>query len=286
MKRLCGVFFVVFSLASAQAVAQEFSEGARPAGLGQAYTAVGTGPAGVFHNPAGIARAVMFSMEGSFEYTPTGSVLTAGVVDSKTNPDLGAGVAYSYFLGRGDSSQIKGHDIHLALAIPVLPDRISLGVGGRWLITENAGVQTINQPTVSAGAIFRASDLVHLGVAAKNLIDVCGESQACQGVAPTKIAFGASLGDQTTYVVSTDVELDLTSDPDAVAFEVDAGAEYLVSDVVPIRIGYQYEGLDASNWLGGGLGWRSAGAGVDTGFRVDLGESSRFYVVASLSLYL
>jgi hypothetical protein len=272
-------------LVSASATAQEFTQGARPTGLGQAYTAVSTGASGIYHNPAGIARAVMYSLEGTFEYTPNGSVLNAAVMDSKTNPDLGAGVAYSYFLGRGDTD-VNGHDIHLGLALPVLPDRISLGLGGRWIIAKVDGVQIINQPTVSAGALFRVSEMIHLGLAGKNLIDVCSDDEQCGDVAPTLIALGASIGDETNFLVSSDLEMDLTSDPDSVALNVDAGAEYMIGQIVPIRLGYQHKGVDATNFVTGGLGWRSNQAGVDAGFRINPADPSIFYAVASFSLYL
>ncbi|MGM0557702.1 MAG: hypothetical protein ACQEVA_15060 [Myxococcota bacterium] len=272
-------------LLSASATAQEFTQGARPAGLGQAYTAVSTGASGIYHNPAGIARAVMYSLEGSFEYTPDGSVLNAAVMDSKTNPELGAGVAYSYFLGRGDND-VNGHDIHLGLALPVLPDRISLGLGGRWIIATVDGVQIINQPTVSAGALFRVSEMIHLGLAGKNLIDVCSDDQQCGDVAPTLIALGASFGNETNFLISSDLEMDLTSDPDSVALNVDAGAEYMIGEIVPIRAGYQYKGVDATHFVTGGLGWRSNQAGVDAGFRINPADPGIFYAVASFSLYL
>lgn len=287
MRRFAAISVLCLStLLSTSGAAQDFTQGARPAGLGQAYTSVSTGASGIFHNPAGIARAVMYSLEGTYEYTPNGSVLSAAVMDSKTNPDLGAGVAYSYFLGRGDSSDVNGHDINLALALPVLPDRISLGIGGRWIIAKIDGVQEINQPTVSAGALFRVSDLFHLGLAAKNLVDVCSDDQVCGDVAPTLIAAGASVGDETTFLVSTDLEMDITSDPDSVAVNVDAGAEYMIGEIVPIRVGYQYKGVDSSNMVTGGLGWRSNQAGVDAGFRINPANTSNFYAVASFSLYL
>ena len=278
--------FCLMALLATSAAAQDFTQGARPAGLGQAYTAVGTGATGIYHNPAGIARAVMYSLEGTFEYTPEGSVLNVSVMDSKTNPNLAAGVGYSYFLGRGDSSDVNGHDIGLALALPVLPDRISLGVGGRWIIATVDGVQVINQPTVSAGALFRVSDLFHLGLAGKNLVDVCSDGDVCGDVAPTLVAAGASVGDEINYLISADLEMDLTSDPDAVAFNVDTGAEYVIGEIVPVRVGYQHKGVDSSNLITGGVGWRSNRAGVDAGFRINPADSSIFYAVASFSLYL
>ena len=49
-------------LAPSALAAQEFSEGARPAGMGNAFTAISSGTAAIYHNPAGTARAVMYAV--------------------------------------------------------------------------------------------------------------------------------------------------------------------------------------------------------------------------------
>ena len=213
--RIAGVLTAVLILGvSLPADAQEFTRGVRPAGMGEAYTGVASGTSTIFHNPAGIARAVMYSLEATFEYTPTGTALNAAVIDSKTNPNISAGVSYTYFLGHGDTSDVSGHDIRLALAVPVLPDRISLGIGGRWIIANAGDIQTINQPTVDAGALFRVSDQLHIGLAGRNLVDVCNRPELCRSVAPMTVEGGIGFGNGTTFNLSGDVGLDLTSDPE------------------------------------------------------------------------
>lgn len=265
--------------------AQDFTEGVRPLGMGEAYTAVASGTGALYHNPAGIARNLMYAVEGTYEYNPFGSVLNAAVVDSKTNPDVAAGVSYSYFFGRGDFSEVSGHDFRLGLALPVVPERVSVGVAGRYLITEADGVETIRGFTLDAGVLFRPANQLHVGVAGRNLIDVCPEDEFCAGVAPTIISGGLGFGDDTTFMLSADVGADLTTDPDGAALLVEAGAEFLAGGVFPLRAGFQHNAALDANYATGGLGWRSETAGVDLGARIDTGDADNLWINGSFSVY-
>ncbi|MBA2661731.1 MAG: hypothetical protein H0U74_05510 [Bradymonadaceae bacterium] len=285
------------TLASATAFGQaldptelpDFARGVRPAGMGEAYTAVASGTGGIYHNPAGVARTVMYSLEGLFEYTPSGSLLNAAVVDSRTNPVIAAGAAYSYFFGRGELSHLAGHDIRLAVGVPVVPERVSIGIGGRYLILrDSSGEKTVNIVqafTLDAGVIFRVVDLVHLGVAGQNLIDPCDNAALCRGMAPTTITGGVAVGRETSFVLSGDVGFDLTSLEDPV-LNFGVGAEYLIANVVPLRVGFKHRGAVDHNYLTLGGGWRSPSAGVDLSYQHDLQRSSEVgYIAGSFSLY-
>src|SRR5690554_6950857 len=131
---------------------------ARSQGMGEAFTSIANGTGGIYQNPAGVARSVMYSVDGLFEYTPSGTILNASIVDSKTNPSLAAGAGYSYFFGRDELSHLTGHDIRLALGVPVVPDRVAIGVGGRYMImTDSSGSKDdifIKGFTLDAGLIF------------------------------------------------------------------------------------------------------------------------------------
>lgn len=297
------VSLAVATLGSATAMAQDFSQGVRSAGMGEAFTAVATGTSALHHNPAGAARASMYALEAGYEYSPTGNALTASIVDSKTNPSLAAGVGYGYYFGRGDED-LRGHDIRLSLAMPVVPDRISIGVGGRWLIindtittTDDAGdpvetdVQLMNSPTLDAGILFKATNQLHFGVVGQNLIDPCKkERQAdCRREAPalasTLISGGLSFGLEMGLLFSGDLGVDLTTAEDP-APDGGVGIEYLISGVVPIRAGYQYRGGLVQHLLTFGAGWRSTAAGVDVGYQLDLNDTSQMFFMGSFSVYL
>lgn len=285
MKRgLSALFAVIVAiLVATPATAQEFTEGVRSAGMGEAFTATATGTSGIYHNPAGIARAAMYELDATFEYADTGSILNASVADSKTNPAVGAGVGYSYFFGRDLAEDISGHDIRLALGVPVVPDRISLGIGGRYLILDQGEVELMNGITLDAGAIFKVINGVHLGVVGKNLIEQC-ERELCKSVAPTVISGGFSFGSDVGLTVSGDIGFDITSEED-VSLQFNAGLEY-IAVVVPLRVGFQRTDAVDQSLLTFGLGWRSRAAGFDVAYQLDLVDTESMYFLGSFSIYL
>lgn len=268
--------------------AQELTSGIRPTGMGDAFTAVADGTAAIYHNPAGSARSVMYALDASYEYTPTGNVLSAAIIDSKTNPQLSAGLAYSYFFAR--DSDVVGHDIRLNLAIPVSPDKISIGVGGRYLIINDTqkianadtNVEVMNGFTLDAGIMVKISPNFHLGVAGQNLIDQCSRID-CKTVAPTVIQGGVGFTTEDGLIVSGDFGVDLTSGAE-VGLEFGVGAEYLIS-VVPVRVGFFRKGVAEQNWITFGAGWRSKAAGVDAGMKLNLEDASIFQAGGSISVY-
>lgn len=289
-KRLPAILtFLALSAAAGPLMAQEFTQGVRPSGMGMAYTGVAAGTSGLYFNPGGIASSMMYQVEGAYEFTPTGSVLNATIIDSKTNPDVAAGVGYSYFFGREGAEDLTGHDIRLGIALPVLPQRISVGVGGRYILvnedTPDGSESLMKGFTLDAGALFRASDMVEIGVAGRNLLNICAKNKPCSTVAPTTIAGGLSFSDQETYVLAADGGIDLNSDPDGVNPFFQVGAEYFAGEAVPLRLGYQRLWFGSRNMLTAGLGMRLKSAGLDAGFRMDLSDTDYYFVNGSFSLF-
>lgn len=293
--RWIGLVASILLLTAVDGFAQEFSGGARPAGMGDAFTAIAVGPAAIYHNPAGTARAVTYAVEGLYEYTPTGNVLNVSVVDSKTNTKVAAGLGYSYYFAR--DTDRTGHDIRLGLGFPVVPDRISIGIGGRWVIVNDRqevtdpntnevseqDVKLMGGPTIDAGAMFKVSPNFEIGVAAKNLIDQCDRVE-CEAIAPTIVQGGFAFSSDIGFVLSVDGGVDLTSGEE-VGFDAGVGAEYLVSGIVPIRVGYERFGVAEQNWLSFGAGWRSNAAGVDAGYQLNLDDTDSQHFMGSLSVY-
>ena len=263
----------------------QYAEGSRPTGMAGAYTAVATGPSGLFHNPAGIATARMYAIGATYEYTPFGNVLNASVVDSQTNPKLSAGAAYSYLIGH-DNEGVSGHDIRLGLAVPIMPETISVGIGGRYAILKEGDSELARGFTLDAGLLFQIIEQFHAGVTAKNILDICNQPVRCRGVMPFAIAAGVSYGSESTpFRFSGDVGLDINSEADDVNFQYEVGGEYMIAGAVPVRLGYQYRELDTSNHLTAGFGWRKSRFGIDASTNLNLNDLSSFTISSSINLY-
>lgn len=261
---------------------QDLTKGTRSAGMGEAYTAIAEGSTAIHHNPAGIAKSVMYAIEAAFEYNPSGSVLNASVSDSKTNPSLGAAVSYSYFIGRDSLEDLTGHDVRVSIGVPVVPDRVALGVGGRYLKFVDGDIDTVNGFTLDAGAIIKIAQGFHLGVVGQNLVDPCDKVD-CKSLAPTTITGGVGFNNKG-LTFSGDVGVDVTSQDNA-SMVFGGGLEFLLGSV-PLRAGFErVESTDISN-LTFGLGWRSTAAGFDFGYKINLARTDDMIFMGAFSIYL
>ena len=293
---LCALLF------SAQAAAQsperplvETYQGLRSGGVGNSHVAVASGTDAIYQNPAGIARAPMYVVDGAFSYTPQGALMSAGIADSKINPQIAGGATYNYFYGHSEHSHLSGHDVRVAAAIPAVPERVSIGIGGRYLhITDTTLPEIDDDPTAQlllqgftfdAGIAIRAADILHLGLVGQNLIDHCRDNSLCRGTTPTRLSAGLGLGDDSLFMISGQATLDLTS-ADSPLFDFAAGAEFMAAGIIPIRAGFERRAFLNRNLLTFGLGWRSEQAGVDFAYRHDLNSMDSFgYISGGFSVY-
>ncbi|MEM1347290.1 MAG: hypothetical protein AAGI01_01955 [Myxococcota bacterium] len=264
-----------------------FAPGARAAGMGEAYNALSAGTSGVFHNPSGIARAVMFGVEGSFNYARSGNTLSAAVIDSKTNPSVAAGFGVNYFFTAGEGLGTTALDLRLPIAVPVVPQRISFGVAVRYLAVsqENADEEPIERLrglTFDAGALFRVVEELHLGITARNLIDQC-DNNDCAGFAPTTVGGGLAYVAKP-LAVAVDVEADLNSTSD-VTLNIDVGAEFIIQQIVPVQVGFRRIGPTEQNWITAGVGFRAATAGVDLSYQHNLSAQQVGLITLGVSAF-
>lgn len=273
----------------------EFYEGMRAAGTGGSHTAIASGSDALYHNPAGVARAPMYVLDGAFSYTPQGSIIGAGIADSKINPQIAGGAAYNFYFGQGDNKDLSGHDARLALAIPVVPERVSVGIGLRYLHIIDKSLPKIEDEknsqafltgfTGDVGVTVRAHEMLHLGIAGQNLLDHCRDDDACKGATPTRINLGLGVGQETGFMASGRVALDLTSAPTPL-FDFGVGVEYLAAQMIPIRLGFERRAFLDRSLITAGGGWRSEQAGVDFAYRHDLTKPDHFgYLSAGFSVY-
>ncbi len=275
--------FAAVALAPVAAGAQGRTEGARPLGMGSAFTANASGNGAIYHNPAGVASIFIYSLEGSYFLSPGFNTLNTSVVDSKLNTKLAAGAAYSFDFS-SDNAKVKAHDARLALASQLIPDRMILGVGGRYLFATQAKEEILNSFTLDVGTVVRIADGFFVGVSGNNLIDPCKDRGAeCPASAgPRSLSSGLSLGSSAGFQLSADLRTDFSTkeERDEVGFVYAAGVEVLAAQILALRAGYQFHDLDQEHVMAAGGGLKTEAIGLDVGFQFNFAQESSLLSVA------
>lgn len=268
---------------AAAAQAQGITEGTRPMGMGGAFTANASGNGALYHNPAGVASLVQYSIEGSYTTVPELQAFNGSVVDSKLNTRLAAGAAYSYELHTGDSSKLSGHDIRGVLASQVLPRRLVLGLGGRYMTFKDGDEALFDGFTLDAGAILRLTEGFYMGVAGNNLLDVCADEDGCAtSVAPRTLRGGLSFGSPIGLQLSADMWADL-SDEEQARLRYAGGIELLLEQFLALRAGYRFLQQEKDHVISGGGGLKSEQVGLDVAYQYQLeAKESRFSLALQL----
>jgi len=247
---------------------------ARGYGMGGAYRAMGLGTEAVLGNPAAIALYRMYRMElhGSWDAHGRDTFGGLSVMDAKTSA-LAAGLDYHLLSLRNGAGRTTAHFTTLALAFPITPG-VLVGSSVHYL-RARGGPFDANATTVNAGLLLRFSDGFTVGFSGHNLVDTKNAELTRYYTAHTALIAGL-------LVVGADVRADFDSREDSV-FTYNVGAEYILGQVLPVRLGYSYDGFNETSQLGVGLGFMTQeGGGIDVGYRHDFGgEKGR---VLSLSI--
>lgn len=124
------------------AIFSDFLPGARPMGMGMAYTAVADDPYGMFYNPAGLAGSDFTQFGGSTGrlLSPVGPVFFEAMTYTRPFPKLPGSTVGAAFLGQrqndgGDKDQFLMHFSHRA-NIPALHLARPLQFGGNLKFME------------------------------------------------------------------------------------------------------------------------------------------------------
>lgn len=235
--------------------------------LGGSGRALVTGNDAINLNPAGLAWASMYSLEGSArdDLRGTDTWFNASIMDSQAGPIAG-GISYTYIdrLAEDGTKTQLGHQLDIALATKLSPS-MSLGVTARYLngdeSNEDSGYQLF---TVDAGYQLRLSQGLSLGLVVYNVTDT-GRSTA-----PLTYGGGLSYG-ADSFGIHADVYFDAETNDAKYLF----GLAYLISASFPLRLGTNYNEMDESVFVSGGIGYQTAGLSADLSYqqRVEPGKN-------------
>ncbi|WP_375756847.1 hypothetical protein [Corallococcus exercitus] len=236
---------------------------ARSLGMGNAFRATGLGADALLGNPAAMALFPAYRIEGTGAYDPRNKegYLGLSLADSSSGR-LALGVDYHWLsLGRG-GARTSANLSTLGAALP-LSQSLIIGLSGHYLRL-NGQQRFANSITMDAGILVRMSEQLTLGVSGHNLIDT-------ENVELTRY-FSAHAGYVgQALVVAFDVRADFET-RDSAVLTYNTGAEYILDQTIPLRLGYTYDGFQEVSRLTVGAGFMSpGGGGVDLAYQHDLG---------------
>lgn len=276
-----------------EARAQIRDEGAPASALGSAdaLVASATGASAIFFNPAGINRLQQFSVETGYNFSNDlgGHSFTANSVDSKTNPALGMGLAYTHVISTLSGKERVGNTIRGVLATGYRSKELALsvGVGGRYsglIVGEvdspsQGAIDDVEYVTVDAGIMVELNGVFNIGVVGRNLIDSKHVAEA-----PRTVAFGLG-GQFTSFQISADLSMDLQSRDEPVLAWA-AGFQALLDQGLIFRAGYDGGGLSGHNRISGGFGYVSQAMSIDMSIRQGIENTGDTAFSASLKVFI
>ncbi|MCB9728065.1 MAG: hypothetical protein H6744_11620 [Deltaproteobacteria bacterium] len=242
--------------------AREDGAPAAALGLGDAVRSSATGAAGLYFNPAGMGMNHQYSFEAGYSYTgdQPGHAIGASAVDSKTNPALAMGMAYTFITSEEGGGSRHGHRIRGGLAAGHAWDSVafSVGLGIHYLNLKRefaAAADPLNKDpsflTIDSGLILEIARVIRLGVVGQNLIDTKTVTEA-----PRKVGFGltAILG---KVEISFDTDLDLQTE-DKLTPSYSFGTQALLGGSVVTRTGFILDNILDEKRVTVGLGYVSS----------------------------
>jgi len=273
-------------LDTSDAHAQEVAATSRSAGMGEALTAGGSGSAALWHNPAAITSAVMYAAEAGYAYdAPTASSgMTASLLDTKSNPSLGLGLAFTYETTTSDRvTQHEGFHFRGGIGVPLITDFLMVGTTLRYSNINNEERDDLEALLLDVGLLVKLTDMISVGVTGLNLVNGGYNDEM-----PTSIATGMAFGHFDYGInLNADVVFNISgSNEQTRLWRV--GGEYLLMRQVPVRVGFQHDEQPGTSHLTFGAGFRDRdrAVGIDAAFQQNLNQSSDRAFIASLSLFL
>lgn len=284
----CALAATVTPLSALGASDFEQVAGIRSLAMGGAHRALGTSNDTLKLNPAGLAIQTRYAIELSYAWGEKykESRASASAVDSKSGPVAG-GLGYELLKSEIEGKKKNLHRVSLGLGYRA-GDMFALGTTVHYLEGSrdtNGENEEIREFSSDFGLLIRLSDYIQIGATWHNFV-----TSLDTGLSPQHIGVGVSGGGQE-FVMVFDSKFDISQEELVVSYH--AGAEYILSRVIPVRIGYMNDQrifasgeIGRENFISGGFGYFSRTGSVDMSFNHSIERARMWTVIGSLQFYL
>ena len=252
-------------------------------GTANVMVASASGTAALWHNPAGISQATMFTVDGSYLYDDQtkGHGFQVNILDSKTNQYVSAAMGLLYEYGKPEDKQ---HLINtrIGVSVPLADKLVSFGLTGVYSYIKYDGLKVLSQFSMDAGVIVRPLEWLMVGFVAQNIF-----VGSYKNYMPRIIAVGLAAGSiKYGFNVMFDASFNISADDIPASGNYGIGAEYVLKQLVPIRLGYRYEGY-SRHVMAVGLGYRHAEGlfGLDIAYQHHFNAPTNEIFSASINFY-
>lgn len=264
--------------------------GNRSKAMGGAHRGLGTSNDTLYLNPAGMSVAKRYAVEANYGYSPFDGLtyMNASAVDSKSGPVAG-GLAYTSERGTKLGYDAALHRVTVGSSYAI-SEGLALGLSARYLrgeYTDAAGVrqELKNVYSGNIGLMARLGQ-VGVGIVAHNVID----SDAPE-LLPRTYSGGIAF-DTGSVVLAADAVMNAQKNDDK-EISYHAGAEYLMDNAMPLRLGYQYRPFvrrtgetGDEHVLSGGIGWVNQGGIAGLAYEQSLTRANNWGFILTLGAFL
>lgn len=253
----------------------------RPLAMGRAFIGLAEGNAAYLYNPAGIAQRPLYSVSLDAEFNPIKEYKTfaGSIIDSVTSP-VAAEVGYAFSMfdtenqynlnGDPVNGSEQRHLVRLAIG-GALGEYVMLGITGKYVYAQRNHRRTINTATTDVGLLLRTSVGLQLGVVGYNLIP----SKYQQLPLKLGVGIGYMMIDQLYVDFDAVIRFDVYRDksdtedlilPTGTKVAYRAGFEYIIVGMIPLRVGYEYDGYMENHIVSAGLAYKDPSFSIGAGY--------------------
>lgn len=255
------------------------------AGMGDAGRSTAIGYDALQLNPAAMSQVFTYEMETGYLYDGRSysHAPTVGIVDSATNQNIAVGVSYTYWNAGNDDSlpEAQASQIRAAISSGFRSSALSahVGVGMRWLDLDVANGTDNDSWGIDAGVLLTFADMLRVAVVGHNLLN----TEPAYDM-PRSLGVGASIMYES-FLFAVDTVVDFDSRDEAKA-GYHIGAQYVLMDMIPVRLGFIADRVTETNSMTGGIGFWTPEFGIDVGYQHNVEHVEDFRVGLDIRVYV